>query len=537
MKANPTKQWFTREIHKPYCRWKQARYYRLFDALKTGTKCRIKMMTAIPRGWLKTTINIGSKMWSHLEDVNMATYLGSSDDALAQEIFSSVEPIYAGTDEYAQFHRFYGMWFDPTRKSTKGEMVHAVRRNTARKEPSFKTFSITTGFKGHHPDISDLDDPVDREKMQKEDGSAHLAQANQAIINHRPAMSETSIYEITMTRYHDDDPQGKYQRQEGVKSWDGHPSWDPEVVISDKGEWEVYHIQARDPDSLESACPAINTTDDLDRYEASNTIEFWNQMMNQPARGDHMGLDISQIPDLWVNPEHVPPGDYIINIDTAFKDPKKMAVEGCESTWTISLRDRRPTHADYYVIESYGSKKDRIEDFTEKLVVKLQEYQRARKRVYMITDERSPGKTGAWFHYLANMCNAKGVICPPTHELVRGGGGKRSKKISRIRVAAGFWADGRIKLVRGGAGVHKLASQMTRFEVIKIIDRADATADLFHPDIYVVQTPVGENSGSGVRQVGPFDDDGSDIMSPPHQTGGVTEGVIDTIHYESDPWR
>lgn len=536
MADNPTKQWFQRSIHYSYCRWKQNHYFRMFDAQRSGVACRVRLMTALPRGFLKTTINIGSKMWAHLENSGFASYVGSSDDSLAQEIFSSVQPIYEGSDGYAKFHLYYGNWYDPKRKGNKSELVHAARKNTARKEPSFKIFSISTGFKGHHPEIAELDDPVDREKLRNE-GSAHLMIANTSVMATRPAMPECSVYEVTMTRYHDDDPHGHYQHQEGVRSWTGHPLWDTEVKVSDKGEWDVYHLQVRDPETNESIEPRLNTTRDLDVYEASNSVEFWNQMMNQPARGDHMGLDISQLTELYVSPEAAAdvPGDYIICVDTAFKeDPQTIAMDACESVFVVAKRDARPLKADYYIVECYASRKDRIEDFTTKLILKIQQYASLHKRISLITDERSPGKIGAWFHYLLNRCHAMGVICPPTLEIPRGGG-KKSKKIRRMRVAAGFWADGRVKIVRGAPGMHKLLSQMSRFENLKIVDCADAAADLFHPDVYVVQSMMGQSSNLGVAQRGPDDDE---LLGENRNFNGTqyNPDVFDTIIFNNDPW-
>lgn len=533
MRANPTKQWFVPSVHKPYCRWKQNHYYRFFDAYKSGAPCRVRLMTAVPRGYLKSTIEKGTLMWSHLENPGLASYLGSSDDPLAQELFSSIPKIYKGEDEYATYHLHYGNWFDSTRQITKSSFVHAARKNTARQEPSFKTFSIKTGFKGHHPDISVMDDPVDREKLRDE-GSIHLADANQSVVNARWAMPQCSIQELVGSRYHDDDPQGHYQRLEGVKSWSGHPLWDPEVKITPTGEWDVYHLAARDPDTNQTIAPEINTTEDLDKAETANSLEFWNQMMNQPARGDHMGLDFKILEaEILVNLEHVPPGYYIIVVDTAFKDFKKMQQGGCESVFLIFKRDNRPSHADYYYMEGYGSRTDRIEDFTTQVVMKIQEYNKMGRRIALITDERSPGKTGAWFHYLQERCHSVGTLMPPTKELVRGGD-KRNKKIQRIRVAAGFWAAGRVKIVRGAPGARELMSQMARFEVSKLIDRADAAADIFHPDVYEVMTLIVNAGGSGVRQVGPFDDDVAMDGNPTHQSPSTE--VYDTI-FEQDPWN
>jgi hypothetical protein len=537
MKDNPTKQWFLRKIHLPYCRWKQNHYYRMFDAYRAGKPCRVRLQTALPRGFLKTTINVASKMWAMLENPDFAVRLGSSDDDLAREIFSSIPKVYEGEDAYSAFGIYYGNWYDEKRRIEKNSMVHGARKNVARKEPSFQIFSIKTGFKGHHPDIAELDDPVDREKL-KIDGSAHLNDANTSVIATRPAMPECSIYEITMTRYNPDDPHGHYQHQEGVRSWTGHPMWDSRVEIRPNGEWDVYHLQVRDPDTNESIASELNTTEDLDRYEASNTLEFWNQMMNQPARGDHMGLDLSQMSEMWVKAEDMKdiPGDYIICVDTAFKEnPQVIATEACESAYVIAKRDSRLNKADYYVVKAYSSRTDRIEDFTERLVIEIQQYQAQGKRIYKITDERSPGKIGAWFHYLMNMCHAKGVMCPPTLEIPRGGG-KNAKKIRRLRVAAGFWADGRIKLVRGAPGIHKLVSQMSRFEVDKIVDVADAAADLFHPDVYIVQTPLMTERSYGSSQRGPDDDELIGNQSGFNQNQFNPE-VIDTILFDNDPWK
>lgn len=536
MRDNPTKQWFTRSIHKPYCKWKQTRYYRMFDAYQEGRAERIKMITVLPRGFLKTTVNIGTQTWAQLENPEFAMRLGAADDDLARDMFRPITKIYEGGDSYSAFNLYYGNWYDSKRiwQIQKGQLVHALRRNTAKKEPSFAIFSVLAGFTAHHPEIATMDDPVTREKLRDE-GSVWLEKANTSVIASRPAMPECSIYELIGTRYHDDDPIGHYTHQEGVKTWDGHPCQDPEVRIGPDGEWEVFFLQVRDPDTNESIAPEINTTNDLDKYEASNSIEFWNQMMNQPARGDHMGLDVSQIKEMYVTPEQLPSGDYVLMFDTAFKDPKQAAT-GDESVFLIFKRDMRPTHADYYFIEGYGSRKDRIEDFATQVVLKLQQYQHQRKRIALMVDERSPGKIGAWFHYLENRCHAVGVIMPPHIELPRGGG-KKGKKVRRIRIAAGFWADGRVKIVQGAPGSHKLVSQMTRFEVVRHDDWADAAADLFHPDVYRVQVPLTQSLGSqlGQRQVGPDDDI---LLGRSVNIDGFPDtDVIDTIWDAGKEWN
>lgn len=527
MRANPSKQWFVRRVHKPYCRWKQDRYYRFFDAYKAGQPCRVKMVSMLPRGFLKSTINAGTQIWAHLENPDFATRMGAADDELALDLFAPVKQTYGEGDSYSLFGDMYGAWRHPKRTWRRFKLVHAWRENTAKKEPSFAMWTVKRGFTGHHPEIATMDDSVTREKL-KEEGGSWIEAAKTAVDSARYAMPECSLFEQIGTRYHDDDPIGHFTRREGVRSWDGEECDDGEINISPRGEWEVYFLGARDMTTGEAVAPEIATTDDLNRAEASNSVLFWSQMMNRPAKGDHLGLDISQINELWVDPEHVPPGEYIIVCDTAFKDPSNMNQTNAldESVFEIWKRDGRPSHADYYYVFGYGSRTDRVEDFTEALVVKLQEYQSQRKRVTKIVDERPPGKSGAWFHYLKNICNSKGVICPPTLELARGGR-KKSQKIGRIRVAAGFWADGRVKIVKGAPNAHRLIAQMTRFDAPgnKHDDWADAAADLFHPLVYRVMVPFGQDGG-GRRQVGPDDDT---LVGDGYRENTGSQEVFDTI--------
>jgi len=535
MKDNPSKQWFVRRIHKRYCRWKQTRYYRFFDAYRNGEKCRVKMVSVLPRGFLKSTINAGTLIWSQLENPDFGIRLGAADEKLAPDLFAPIKQTLMGADSYSQFQDFYGKWYSRDRQWTKWQIVHGFRRNTTKKEPSFAVWTVQHGFTGHHPDIATMDDSVTREKL-REEGGVWLEKARTAVDSARYAMSECSLFEQVGTRYHDDDPIGHFTRKEGVISWDGEPCDDAEITISPQGEWEVFFLGARDMETGESVAPEINSTEDLGKAEVSNSVLFWSQMMNRPAKGDHLGLDISQINDLYVNADQVPPGDYYIVIDTAFKDPKTYSdsKDLDESVFEIFKRDSRPSHPDYYYVYGYGSKKDRVEDFTQTLVVKLQEFQSTRKRIALVIDERSPGKAETWFHYLRNMCNAANVICPPTKELPRGGD-KKAKKIRRMRIAAGFWADGRVKIVRGAPNAHRLVTQMTRFDAPsnKHDDWADAAADLFHPDIYRVMAPYGREGNLGKSQRGPDDDA---LAGSPWVEGTPTVDVVDTIYYDQDPW-
>lgn len=531
MRANPSKQWFVPRIHRPYTAWVQARYYRFFDAYRAGRPCRVRMCSELPRGFLKSTINAGTLLWAQLEDPEFGIRLGAIDDDLAKDLFEPVKATYRGDDAYSSFNALYGSWYDPKRKWDKWEINHAYRKNTAKKEKSFMTWTVLKGFMGHHPEIASADDFVNREKLNNE-GGIWLEKAQTAVTaaaHH--AMPECSLFHLLGTRYHDDDPCGYFTKREGVRSWDGMPCDDPDISIEPAGMWEVYFLSARDLDTGEAIAPEIKTSEALTQDEQSNSIEFWNQMMNMPSKGDHMGLDVSQIREMYVPADKVPPGDYIGVFDTAFKDHVKQT-KGDESVFLLFKRDNRPTHADYYYEWGYGSSKDRIEDFTQKVVLKLQEFQNQRKRIALLTDERSPGKSGAWFHYLKNMCNAAGVICPPTKELPRGG--TKSKK-KRIRVAAGFWADGRVKIVNGAPGSHKLVSQMSRFETTRRDDWADAAADLFHPDVYRTMVPFNSGEAGGARQIGPDD---AELLGSSQIDNRYNENVHDSIYWgpESDPW-
>ncbi len=542
MRSEPSKQWMT-PIQRAMCRWLQNHLYKFLDALKAGDQIALKLMVVVPRNYLKSQIvTIISNMWCHVEVPNFSSLIGAADEDLSKDFYTPIKAILAGDDKYSKFTWLYGNWYDKKRTWKADELDHAFKENTAQKERSFKLWSVNSIFTGRHPLRADMDDPVTEEKL-KEEGGAWLVKADRALNATRGAMTEPFVFVLTGTRYRPDDPIGKRLEREGAKTWTGHTDLSGRVLIDPKkGTWHVFHLQGRNPDTGLSTAPSIHSDEWLDDYERNDPVGFWSQIMNQPGVGEHTGLTMDQIEDMYIAPDELPNGcDYIFFCDTAFKDASNYGT-GDESVLVILARNPSPSVADYYYVEGYGHNRYRGEDFTRMVVVKIQEYQnpgpgKIAKRIFLITDEKPISKGETWFHYLKNECNAKGEPCPATKIVTRasGSGHARSKKVkARIRRAQQFWASGRIKLVRGAPGVHKLVYQMAYAEVSPKDDWADACSDAFHDDIYRLMAPVGTGEPGGVAPVGPEDEalKGAEYTQPRRPWN---DDVIDTMNY-SDEW-
>ena len=115
------------------------------------------------------------------------------------------------------------------------------------------------------------------------------------------------------------------------------------------------------------------------------------------------------------------------------------------------------------------------------------------------------GKRGGWETALRSWFIGAGVKrVPRIITLSRGGGRNVTSKNNRIAAAIPYWVDGHVKLVQGAPGVEKLIHQMTRLGIATHDDWADASADVFHPDVYtpLVMGKLGEEIGEVPVQPG-----------------------------------
>lgn len=478
MAAHPNDRWLTERLHKPICDWLQGHVEEWERWRKKGIKQRKKLALVIPRNFGKTVICTKAlSLWAHVRNPDLATAIGSEVVTKAQDFLSPIRSLLDGSDPYGWFPWLYGNWYNPDLPWNAGTMVHGARKTVGRSEPSFTTFGIEGGQTGKHPDWGVIDDPLSEEKLR--DAGTWIQTVNTAIAALRPAFRTDSFFVLALTRYRDNDVIGTHVAADGVRSWTGMPTNDAKLKPRPDGEWDVYFLQSYD-ESGESIFPEMWPTPQLKSYEASRPVEFASQMMNEPGSGEHMPLTSEQIDQMWINRVDLPSQLRLtIHTDTALKSDATMG-RGDETVIQVWGHDPRG-NGDVYFLEGYGSNKWRIEDFLDKLVALVQGYRNRGRRIICMTDDKQMmGKSGTYTNLLTSWFNGAGLPCPPLIELVRQG----TRKVNRIREAAGFWVDGHVKLVRDAPGVDILIRQMLRIGVSAHDDWADAAADVFADRVY-----------------------------------------------------
>lgn len=478
MMDQPQDNWFTQEFHQPVCDWLDFHINNWARARRAGIKRRVKLALLMPRFTGKSFIATkSSTLYMALVDPDISTFIGSEIAKKASGWLESIKEVIKGVDGYSWFSWLYGNWYDSDRRWTKAEVNHAYRKNLSRTEPSFGIWGIETGITGYHPDAGWMDDPLSEDKI-KENGS-WVSTVNTAIRALRPAFRTDSFLGIAFTRKRDNDVAGNVVFEEGVRSWSGHPCPDIGVEIRKDGEWDVYFMQARDPETRESVHP-LWPTSELDAYESNSPYEFASEMMNQPGSGDHMALTSTQIDQCYINPADLPTQmRYSLHMDTAFKRPENIG-KGDESVILIFGHDPRG-NGDVYFIEGYGSKTWTHDEFTRELVLILQRYNKEGKHIACMTDELEGwGKVGLWKSHLTNAAHDVKLRLPRFIMLPRG----NKQKTPRMIEAAAFWAEGHVKIVRGAPGARRLVEQMLKIGISKQDDWADAAADVFANEVY-----------------------------------------------------
>ena len=480
MEARPNERWVAARVHRPISNWLQTRVEEWEARRTSGEKVRTKVALIIPRSFGKTVMGTKAlSLWAHVRNPDISSFIGSETVGKAIEFLEPIKVLLEGGDPHAWFTWLYGNWFSSERIWTKSKIVHAARQMLSRSEASFDTWGVEQGITGAHPDWGVFDDPLTEEKI-KESGS-WITAVNQSMAALRPAFRTDSFFMLSLTRYRDNDVAGTYLKLEGVKSWAGFPCPDDDTRFQPRedGEWDVYFLQAYDKHG-DATLPEVYPVRELKLYEKTNPVQFAAQMMNEPGSGEHMELTSEQIADMWIERKDLPSQlIHTLHLDTAFKEDRTRG-SGDESVYELWGHDPRGT-GDVYYLEGDGSDRWRIEEFTDEIIKLAQRLKGRGKRLRLMTDDREMGgKAGTWVNWLRNSFHGAGLVMPPLIQLPRQG----SRKIIRMREAAGFWADGHVKLVKDAPNVQKLVHQMVRLGVSSHDDWADAAADVFASEVY-----------------------------------------------------
>jgi len=498
IRTHPANNWLQARVHRPLCDWFEwhVREWLRSRHIRPVPK---KLMVVWPRGFGKTTIiTKAGQLWLHVLDPDLSTITDSVTAEKSWDFLKALKDIMAGDDPNSWFPYLYGNWKDPKRAWKAGFLNHAYRRSLAAEAASMVCSSVEKGITGKHPDALFIDDPIVQEKLVE--GLAWIEKVNRHTDAMIPALRSDGLLVATATRYHDTDWLGKYMREEGVRSVSGMKPPYLDFEVSDKGAWELYFLQARDQLGT-PVLPEVSSQEFLDAYERKNPMDFQAQMMNEPGEGEHMPIHRKDIEGMWVSRKDVP-GNLRISVhcDTAWKSRKSVG-KGDFSVIQVWGHAQDGSGAVYYL---FGKRSNRWtpEEFGNNLVQVLQKLKAETKRAFTITDEMAVGGKADVFEGLVwNWCAQAGMVAPPVLLLSRAG----TRKEIRIREAAGYWANQKVKLVRDADGVHELVAEMLRIGVSAHDDMADAAADVFHPDVYTPERVFGHGDESPISMK-PTDD-------------------------------
>lgn len=511
-------RWFVEDVQKPYLQWLQSQILEWKVSRRAGNAVLWQVGIVLPRGFGKTvTSTKAALLWSHLDEPNMSSYIGSEIHELAMKIYDPIRSVLMGQNPDSWFAWLYGTWRVPDRKWDDEQLVHAFRRSTALSEPSIGTFGVDRGITGHHPLQVWWDDPLSANKLRST--GTWLESVIKAVDASFAAVRTDGFMAFVLTRYLMKDVMGTALDEDGILSWNGMPSTDSRYKPSQKGHWRIYFMQARDTRDTDvyargrPTLPTVWSDDRLTRWEDKDPDDYACQAMNDPTTGEHMPLTREQIDSLYISREamkNIPIEYATIHVDTAFKEDQQG--KGDYNVISVWLHDMR-NNGMVYFDRGISSNQWRVEQFNDELVAIVLELKRRRIRVRMITDEPEPGgKLGSWKALIQQALRGAGVgRSIEIKQIPRQG----TRKLMRIKTAAGYWAEGYARLVcdfdpegkpllNTTPGLTQLREEMLFIGKSPHDDHADAAADvwregIWRPPLFLSET---ENVGQVPLQPG-----------------------------------
>lgn len=495
-------RWFQDRVHKPFISWLQHHVSTWMQQRREGSTDRYYIAVVLPRGFGKTVVASKSAMlWAHLDDPDMSTLFMSGTHPFAKDILASISKVISGADRDSWFTWLYGNWKDATRKWNDEFIHHGFRQSTNLSEPSFDTTGVEAGMTGYHHDIHDVDDPILKTKL-KEGREAYMRNVHSSVDSCYNALKPNGLLMFTLTRYLDDDVAGRHFKREGIASWDGMPV--PNMAIFEeielgKGAWHVFFWQTEDELTGQPTLPEVYNAKKIAEHKRRDPEDFACQQQNNPGAGEMTPLLEWQLRDCFVNYSDlnfiIPVLTASIHIDCAFKKKESIG-KGDYSTIVVWLHDERANGFIYLDTDLLrGSNEWRADIFHDELVKVCVALRKRGITVKGITDDtETGGHQGVYPDQIRAVLRGAGFNIP-YYPINRQG----TRKRERIRTAAGYWAEGfvRIFLHRPTCdcdpalptrlckhwNVNKptmtLFNQMLRIDAVDHDDYADAAADVF----------------------------------------------------------
>jgi len=479
-------RWLVPRVHKPFLRWYATHILEWFDRRRRGVIGRTYLLVLIFRNAGKTLlITRAANLWAHLEDKNLAWYIGSETHPKAKQFLSSVKGVMDGTDENSWFAWLYGNFRDKTRAWSAESVVTAYRTAMSLQEPTFGTYGLEMGITGMHPDGVTFDDPTSLETMTENT----LQAARDSYDSTHPALRTDSLFAGVMTRYAGNDAGGHILSQEGVASWSGLACPEPDLAAKiGQGKVHVYFLQGRDVSNKTEehpkgvpVLPEVWDKDGMDHYEFKDPINFSAQIQNDPSKGEHMPLEYAQLERMVISRENLPDIDFAsIHLDTAFKDEQRIA----KGDWNVIggvLHDLR-SNGRVYIDRVIRNRLPRPEQFIACLTSYLLSLRDRGIRVKIITDESEPGGKKGTFKQLlqVSLAMAGFVVGPDTIVTYN----RTNRKDVRLRKAAAYWASGYVRIIKGIEWEERLKYEMVNLDKGDHDDVTDALSDIWQPEVW-----------------------------------------------------
>lgn len=487
-RAHPQQDWIEPRIHRPYCDWLQ----RQGEDWLTGRHTRdepTKLLSLLPRLSAKSIIGTCSfPTYLHIKDPNLSSQLDSAKIELSTEFLGLIQRVMSGRGSLEWFTSLFGVGEPPRtdgiRSWTAKSCTHMMRTDIEKADPSFRCTSVEVGVTKFHPDTVHADDWVTDEKLESDKDWISKCKNHYGTI--LPAMQPNGLFSMCCTRYTRDDPAVWVMQREGVREFakTGQRPRAKDFVLDEReGKWHVFYASGKDGLGR-PVFPKVWSAKRMADYAAMFPLRYARDVLLAPEEGGAHPLTETMVDRLWVNIDDVPTNlRYFIHLDTAFKDLARRA-RGDDSSITLAGHTTDGSGWVYF-LEVYGNAEWSDEAYMDEIAKLLARLRDLNRWPSGITDEMSAGKRGAFKSLLrSHLINKYGLLIPSFFEIARGGG---PSKDARIATAAGYWATGLARLVRGAPGINKLVAQMLAFpeKVNDKDDYADPAADTWKtPEIY-----------------------------------------------------
>lgn len=476
--------WWDPAVHGALCEWLQTELEIWLANRKAGVQKQTYIACIVPRKCGKSQIITQAAMlWLHLKNPGLSTYIGNESLDLAESLLAGIKQHMTSVDPWHLFRALYGDWSAGAPIWKQDVIEHAARISEA-KDPSFGTFSPTSGLTGRHPDIICMDDMVSYDALARKADWFSFAYGTMTDLI--PVVETNGLILLVGTRYGDGDPFGRSFKADGIASISGHSHGPYKVKEDGTGLWKLYFLDAQLPDGT-PAIPTCWPADAMLRYAQRDPVKFASQIRNNP-RAHGLNTITEEQFNSMVIPEASLPSQLSVSLhlDTAFKHEKRV-LDDSETVCVVAGHPRDGSGR-VFILAAYHNHRWRAETFAEVVMKAVAEQRELGRHVIGITDEQVPGGKGGLFEtWLSNYFVDNKMQMPPFITLNRQSG---AGKDTRISEAIAFVVRGHVSFMQGMVGIAEMREQLVGHPYSARKDIGDAFADIFNENFYQQRLPA-----------------------------------------------